>query len=128
MAILKIVRGQSLELVLSEITHPVRLLLTSPDSPEPELLNALADLRRLCPLISLVQRTDPGLEADTLAVVGETDRGLRFLGPPLGTELAALVSAVVVVGRRSARLPASFREALGSLNRPVRLEVFTTPT
>lgn len=128
MTLLKIIQSQALDLVLAEIIQPVTLHLTSPDSPDPELLAAITDLRRLCPLVSLCQQTDPLLAADTLIIVGDEDRGLWFNGPPLGMELAAFVSAVVVMGRRESGLPEVIKKRLADLTQPVHLEVFSTPT
>ena len=128
MAILKIVDSKQLALVLAEIDQPVYIQLRTPAEPEPDLLEALADLQRLCPLIKLDQQSEAALEADQVTIKGEADRGLHFQGPPLGTELAALVSACVVVGRRDSGLSPAIRQGLASLTEPVQLEVFTTPT
>jgi alkyl hydroperoxide reductase subunit AhpF len=128
MAILKIIDSKQLAAVLAEIEQPVYIQLRTPDQPEPDLLDALADLQRLCPLLRLEQQTDTILEADEVTIKGAADRGLHFQGPPLGTELAALISACVVVGRRDSGLPSVIREGLASLREPVQLAVFTTPT
>jgi hypothetical protein len=53
---------------------------------------------------------------------------LIFTGAPVGTELAALVSAIVVAGRGDSGLAPATRQALAGLRQPVHLEVFTTPT
>lgn len=127
MALLKLIDGTPLRRVLAEITHPVTLRLASAGAPEPELLAALHDLRRLCPLVA-VSTVPAEQPPDTLTVASDDGRELRFVGPPLGTELAALVSAVVVAGRQNANLPSKIKQGLAELNRPLHIDVFTTPT
>jgi hypothetical protein len=61
-------------------------------------------------------------------VRSQARRELVFVGAPLGLELAALVSAIIVAGRGDSGLLPKTRQALACLQVPVHLEVFTTPT
>ena len=88
----------------------------------------LADLMALTPHVSTAVEPNPLAEADRVIVQGEHGPGLVFIGAPVGTELAALVSAVVVVGRGDSGLSDQTRQALAHLPGPLHLEVFTTPT
>ena len=128
MPILKIYQGQALQAALSEITAPVRVIYTALDQPEPDTLAALADLEALTPYLVFRMSQDAALEADRLVVQGENDRELIFVGAPIGMELAALISAIIVAGRGKSGLAQETRMALANLLAPVRLQLFTTPT
>jgi alkyl hydroperoxide reductase subunit AhpF len=82
----------------------------------------------LTPYLSVDTRLEPAAEADRVIVRGGSGSELVFVGAPLGTELPALVSAIVVAGRGDSGLASQTRQALANLRRPVHLEVFTTPT
>lgn len=128
MPLLKIYQGQALQTALSEIVAPVQVNYTALDQPEPDLLAALADLKALTPHVLIRVSQDSTLEVDRLVVQGQTGRPLVFVGAPLGLELAALVSAIVVAGRGDSGLAPKTRQALAGLSSPVHLEIFTTPT
>lgn len=66
--------------------------------------------------------------APAIAVVGETDAGIRFYGAPEGHELASLVDAVVLVASRDPGLSAESRARLAEVDQPIDLQVFVTPT
>ena len=59
---------------------------------------------------------------------GFVDHGLRLVGAPLGHELTSLLDAIVSVASRDARLTAESRSRLAALDRPVHVQVFSTPT
>jgi alkyl hydroperoxide reductase subunit AhpF len=128
MSLLKIYQGRALRAALQEIISPVQVDYMTPDQPEPDLLGALADLKTLTPHLLTRVKQDSTLEVDRLVVQGENSRDLIFVGAPLGLELAALVSAIVVAGRNDSGLSPETRETLADLPAPVHLEVFTTPT
>ena len=57
------------------------------------------------------------------------DSRIRFLGAPSGYEFISLVQAVLLVGGgRESSLTAESRAQLAALDRPLTLQVFTTPT
>ena len=56
------------------------------------------------------------------------DSRMRFLGAPSGYEFVSLVQAVLLAGGRASGLSEGARQKLGAVDRPVTLQVFTTPT
>lgn len=57
-----------------------------------------------------------------------TDYAVRFKGIPAGHEFSTLVNALVIVSKRDSGLSEETRKFLGELKKPVKLEVFATPT
>ncbi|HEX9924444.1 MAG TPA: hypothetical protein VGD99_17435 [Anaerolineae bacterium] len=128
MPLLKIYQGRRLKQALAEIVMPVRVTYAALDQPEPDTLAALAELKALTPHLSVSIIQQPTEPADLVIVRGDHGSELVFLGPPLGTELAALVSAIIVAGRGTSGLAGPTRQALNQIQSPVHLEIFTTPT
>ena len=58
----------------------------------------------------------------------ESDSRIRFLGAPAGYEFISLVQAVLLVGGRESSLTDEQRQQLSAVNKPMMLQVFTTPT
>ena len=56
------------------------------------------------------------------------DSRIRFLGTPAGYEFISLVQAVLIAGGRPLHLSEESRTRLAAVNRPVTMQVFTTPT
>jgi alkyl hydroperoxide reductase subunit AhpF len=128
MSLLKIYRGQALQQALAEIVWPVEVSYVAVDRPEPDTLAALDELQRLTPHLAVATRFEPETEADRIIVKSGQGGELVFVGPPVGAELAALVSAIVVAGRGDSGLSQPSRQALAALPGPVQVEVFTAPT
>jgi alkyl hydroperoxide reductase subunit AhpF len=69
-----------------------------------------------------------------IAVVGQDASGeardsrIRFLGAPAGYEFISLVQAVLLVGGRGSVLTEENRQRLAAVDKPLTLQVFTTPT
>jgi alkyl hydroperoxide reductase subunit AhpF len=69
-----------------------------------------------------------------IAVIGQDGSGadrdsrIRFVGAPSGYEFISLVQAVLLVGGRGSNLTDEQRQRLAAVDRPVALQVFTTPT
>ena len=60
---------------------------------------------------------------------GTKDSRIRFAGTPAGYDFIALVQAVLLVGGgRESTLTEESRAQLAALDRPLALQVFTTPT
>jgi hypothetical protein len=57
-----------------------------------------------------------------------TDSRMRFLGAPAGYEFISLVQAVLLAGGRPSTLSANSRRHIAAVDRPVVMNVFTTPT
>jgi glutaredoxin-like protein len=56
------------------------------------------------------------------------DLGIRFLGIPSGHEFSTLISDILMVSRRDSGLSQKTRDYLKSLEQPLLLQVFVTPT
>ena len=63
-----------------------------------------------------------------IAVVGERDYGVRFFGVPGGYEFRAFLDAVKQVSKGESDLSEAGKIALKRVDRPVRVQVFVTPT
>jgi hypothetical protein len=59
---------------------------------------------------------------------GWRDSRVRFLGAPAGYEFVSLVQAVLLAGGRPPNLSEQSQKRLSSVDRPVVMQVFTTPT
>jgi alkyl hydroperoxide reductase subunit AhpF len=128
MSILKIYEGRAVRAALAEVVKPVQITYLALEQPEPDTIEALADLTALTPFVSVNVQQESAGEADRVIVRGENGGELVFLGPPVGTELAALVSAVVVAGRGYSGLSTTTCKALTRLNSPVHVRIFTSPS
>lgn len=56
------------------------------------------------------------------------DSRIRFLGMPAGYEFVSLVQAILLAGGRGSELSAASLERLALVDKPVVMQVFTTPT
>jgi alkyl hydroperoxide reductase subunit AhpF len=128
MSLLKFLDRSPLRAALAEIRAPVTLLVILADDPLPDAWAALTDLVALSQFIRVEREDDASAEVNEVRVIGDADHGIHFLGLPMGNELAPLLSAVLVTGRRDSGLAPSIRQALRTLTDPVHVEVFTTPT
>jgi glutaredoxin-like protein len=63
-----------------------------------------------------------------IAVVGAEDYGVRFYGIPSGYEFASLLHAIKLVASGEAALAQDTADVLDSLETPVHIQVFVTPT
>ena len=74
----------------------------------------------------------PGSDATAPAPAADgfhwRDSRIRFLGAPAGYEFVSLVQAVLIAGGRPLHLSDESRARIAAVNRPVTLQVFTTPT
>ncbi len=57
-----------------------------------------------------------------------TDFGIRIAGIPAGHEFSSLIQDILLVAGRDSGLNEQTREFLRTLNKPVNLKVFVTPT
>ena len=72
------------------------------------------------PAIAVVSRDEAGVAHDSR---------IRFAGTPAGYEFISLVQAVLLVGGgRESSLTDESRALLAAVDRPMTLQVFTTPT
>ena len=130
-----------------EMTRPVRLLFftqTLDCESCPQTRQILDELPVLSERIA-VEEVNFVLEKDkaqqygvdrvpAIAVVGQDEAGqphdsrIRFLGAPAGYEFISLVQAVLLVGGRPSILSEENRQRVAAVDRPVTMQVFTTPT
>ncbi len=85
-------------------------------------------------------QTDPSLagqynvdKTPTLVLAGKdgekvTDYGVRLLGIPSGHEFTSFIQDILLVSSRDSGLTPATREFLKTINKPVHLQVFVTPT
>jgi alkyl hydroperoxide reductase subunit AhpF len=70
-----------------------------------------------------------------IAVLGQDETGeptkdsrIRFLGTPAGYEFISLVQALLLVGGAGSNLSEENRQRIAAVDKPMTLQVFTTPT
>ena len=126
----------------TKLVNPVRLIVFSQALADPES----EDVRRLVEeLVALDSRLSAEsvnfvLEKERAAALGVTrtpavailgadrDYGIRFYGSPGGYEFGLLIDAILDVSIGESGLASETKEALAALERPVHLQVFSTPT
>ena len=135
------VRGE-LEKEFAELKNPVRLAVFSQALADPgteqvkRLLEEVAELddRLSCEPYNYVLDKDKveslGIQRiPAVAVLGESsDPGIRFYGLPSGYEFGTIIDAIRQVSSGDSGLSDETREALGKIEKPVHLQVFSTPT
>jgi alkyl hydroperoxide reductase subunit AhpF len=72
------------------------------------------------PAIALLGRNGDG--------VASTDSRIRFLGTPAGHEFMSLIQAILLVGGGSSQLSDENRTRIAAVDKPVTMQVFSTPT
>ncbi len=126
----------------TKLVNPVRLVVFSQALADPEseqvrrLVEELAvlDSRLSVEPLNFVlekERADALGVARTPAVAilgADKDYGIRFYGSPNGYEFGTLVDAILDVSRGESGLSPETKEALAGLERPVHIQVFSTPT
>lgn len=130
--------------LLRGLKHPVRLLFFTQTFecetclPTRQLLDEIvADCDRVTleeynVLLDHDQVAAYGVDrAPTVAVVGEPgqpDTGIRFVGIPAGYEFQSLLDAILMVSNRTSGLSDAARALLATVEVPIKLQVFVTPT
>jgi alkyl hydroperoxide reductase subunit AhpF len=130
----------------AEMTRPVRLLFftqtlgceTCPQTRQIlDELPALSDkvtIEEVNLILEGEKATAYGIDrAPAIAVTYEeggalADSRIRFLGTPAGYEFISLVQAVLLAGGRAPQLSEESQQRIAAVNRPVTMQVFTTPT
>ena len=131
----------------SQLTKPVRLLFFTQTLDCETCLHTRQILDEL-PLVSdkisieevnLVLEKDKAAQygidrAPAIAVLAQDPSGeshdsrIRFLGAPSGYEFISLVQAVLLAGGRPSGLSEQNRARLAAGDKPITMQVFTTPT
>jgi len=131
----------------AEMTRSVRLLFFTQTLDCETCVMTRQILDELPPLSDkiAVEEVNVVIDADTakqygitrapgIALVGRDGEGaghdsrIRFLGAPSGYEFISLVQAVLLVGGRPSSLSDATRKRLAAVDKPVTMQVFTTPT
>jgi alkyl hydroperoxide reductase subunit AhpF len=131
----------------NEMTAPVRLLFFTQTLGCETCLQTRQIIDELPPLSDriTVEEVNFVLEKDkaqqygidrvpAIAIVGQDASGqpkdsrIRFLGTPAGYEFMSLVQAVLLVGGRQSDITEENRQRLAAVDKPVTMQVFTTPT
>jgi alkyl hydroperoxide reductase subunit AhpF len=130
----------------AELTRPVRLLFFTQALGCETCLQTrqiLDELPLLCDKIAIdevnfVLEPDKAVEygVDRVPAIAVTyeeggekrDTRIRFLGAPSGYEFVSLVRAVILAGGGESMLSPEGRARLASVDKPVTMQVFTTPT
>jgi alkyl hydroperoxide reductase subunit AhpF len=138
---------QRLRDAFSEMTRPVRLLFFTQTLGCDTCIQTREILDEL-PLLSdriTIEEVNLILDADkarqygvdrvpAIAVVGQDEAGqerdshIRFLGAPAGYEFVSLVRAVILAGGGASTLTDEQRRRLAAVDKPIVMQVFTTPT
>lgn len=138
---------EKLREAFGEMTSPVRLVFFTQTLGCETCLQTRQILDELPPLSDKIsiEEVNLVLEAEkakgygidrvpAIAVVGldasgqPHDSRIRFLGAPSGYEFIALVQAVLLVGGRESDLTDENLRRLAAVDKPVTMQVFTTPT
>jgi alkyl hydroperoxide reductase subunit AhpF len=124
---------------LAGLVAPVRLAVTIRDDGCDTCGHAVAiaeGIGELSPLLSVqVERAGPDAapHVPAIAILGVDgdrviDHGIRLVGAPVEYELTSLVDAILTVSTGDPHLSPAGRARLAGLDRPVHVEVFSTPT
>ena len=148
MALLAPADQEQLRQAFSEMTAPVRLLFftqTIDCEPCVQTRQILDELPALSDKIA-IEEVNFVLDKDTaaqyavdrvpaIAVLGQNGSGeptedsrIRFLGTPSGYEFISLVQAIRLVGGAGSTLTDDNRRRIAAVDKPVTMQVFTTPT
>jgi alkyl hydroperoxide reductase subunit AhpF len=124
------------------LTGEVRLLVFSQTLADPgseQVTRLVSELAALDPKLSF-EDVNYVLEKDKVAEYGiertpaiailgaDKDHGIRMYGMPSGYEFGSLVDAILSVSKATPNLGEATRAALAAIDRPVRIQVFSTPT
>jgi len=148
MALLAPADQEQLREAFSEMTAPVRLLFftqTIDCEPCVQTRQILDELPALSDRIA-IEEVNFVLDKDkaaryavdrvpAIAVLGQNGSGettedsrIRFLGTPSGYEFISLVQAIRLVGGAGSTLTDDNRRRIAAVDKPVTMQVFTTPT
>jgi alkyl hydroperoxide reductase subunit AhpF len=131
-----------LRTAFGEMTSPVRVLFFTQTLDCETCLQTRQILDELPPLSDKIAIEEVNFVLDkekaaqygidrvpALALVGEDrDSRIRFLGAPSGYEFISLVQAVLLVGGRSTSLTPENLARIATVDKPMTMKVFTTPT
>jgi alkyl hydroperoxide reductase subunit AhpF len=132
----------------AEMVHPVKLVVFSQALQHPEseeVKRLIEELATLDPHLIVESKNFvidkeaaetlrvhhiPGVAILRMGTDGaqDIDYGVRFFGLPMQYDFGVLIDGIVDVSKGEAGLDAATQDALDALDKPVHLQVFTTPT
>lgn len=133
---------EQLQAEFQKLVSPVRLAVFSQALADPEsdqVRRLVEELAALDPKITALSYNFV-LDKDKVEALGisripaiaitgeEKDYGIRMYGLPTGYEFGTLVDAILDVSSGDSGLSQDTRAALRSIDRPVHVQVFSTPT
>ena len=127
---------------LAKLVNPVRLAVFSQALADPESDQVRRLVEELGALDDRLTTESYNFVLDTekvealriaripaIAILGaEKDYGIRMYGLPSGYEFGTLVDAILDVSRGESGLSDETKQALAVVDRPVHIQVFSTPT
>jgi alkyl hydroperoxide reductase subunit AhpF len=130
-----------LEATLAGLDAPVRLVFFTQTFGCDSCLSARQVVDRVASVSDQITVEEFNLVLDTdqveaygiqrvpaIAVVGESDVGIRFYGVPEGHELVSLVEAIALVASGDSGLSDASRALVATVDQPIHIQVFATPT
>lgn len=126
----------------AKLANPVRLVVFSQALADPEseevkrlieelgALDAKLSVEAVNYVLDKEKAEAMGIaRTPAVAVLGpDQDYGIRFYGIPGGYEFGSLVDTILLVSSAESGLSAETKSALATLERPVHIQVFSTPT
>jgi alkyl hydroperoxide reductase subunit AhpF len=134
--------AEELRKEFQQLKDPVRLAVFSAALADPESEQVKRLVEELAALEPRITAESYNFVLDTekvaamkiqripaIAILGaDKDYGIRMYGLPSGYEFGSLVDAILDVSSGDSGLSEPTREALKAVDRPVHLQVFSTPT
>lgn len=127
--------------ILNQMENPVELIIFAQQlncqycQETKQLLNELGELSHnlVVTEYNLINDTDQvakyGVDKTPAIVVkGEEDYGIRYYGIPSGYEFSSLLEDIVDVSKRDPGFSPALIQRISSIQKPVHLQVFVTPT
>lgn len=141
MTLLSAADRQKVQDLLAGMTDPVRLVFFTQSigcetcGPTRQILDEIAALNDAIAIdeynlvLDKEQAAEYGVDrAPTIAVVGASDTGIRFVGIPAGYEFMSLLDAILMVSTGESGLTEESRALVAAVDKPVAIQVFVTPT
>jgi len=131
----------SVKETLADLTNPVQLTVFTDDQNCeycPQIVQLLDEVAATSGLVTVekyeihsnaAKAQELNIEmAPAIAILGQKDYGLRFYGIPSGYEFSTLLHGIQRAADGKSELDEQTKNYLASVNSPVDLQVFVTPT
>ncbi len=141
MGVLKKRDKKAIEKEFAQLNNPVKLVYFTQEmecqfcEQTHELLEEVCELsdKLSFTVYDFVQEKEKALQygidkIPATVVEGEKDYGIRFFGVPSGYEFATLMQSMIMVSTGESGLSENTKEQINTINTPVHIQVFVTPT